>query len=539
MAGRELSEDAPAGGNSPQMVDTFAWTVLGVICGLGVVLYFGQKLQATLLKKPPKLSRVGIPRTPNWVLASFAGCYALLIPGLFSTLFAYKLGAMGGSVELRHATESMVTFVRLLFEEDCYSGAVLVVLAAMVIPAVKLVLLVLSEVWRRGSPQQVMRARHTVHAMQFISKWACPDMFAYVLLLYLLRHLNMPPTVVAVAEMDIGFTCFAVFCVGSTVAALGLKLPPVPEGMEEKSPCCSLVANYPGLVAGVVALMCTAFVPLLIIGLSVPSMSLRLNTDAMYEPSGPLDPMLKPMVDMLNLDQLAKADVSIIHCMQKLAEWTRQGEANSFIAFFLFAICVITTTCLDMLTLLVTSVLLWYKAAHPTAARTISSNSNSEQPMLLIRVIKVLKKLSFLDVAITGVLVVVVCGQAYRSQGIVLFMDTGLLYLLGAEVCHYIAYYLLMHAAEPEAMGPATSGQKSGLQEDLESSSSSDTPPLPKLLGSSIPASAQDAKAKSTEQLEQGADSEQPAPSVRSREAPNAEVAAADGGSGGDIISHV
>eukprot|EP00972_Heterocapsa_arctica_P001959 281221-Heterocapsa_arctica.AAC.1 len=84
-AGRELSDAPVLGGNSEEVVDTFAWTALGVVCGLGVLLFIAQKLQARRLSKvPPSECRSGEERTPIWVLASFFVCYSLLIPGLFS-----------------------------------------------------------------------------------------------------------------------------------------------------------------------------------------------------------------------------------------------------------------------------------------------------------------------------------------------------------------------------------------------------------------------------------------------------------------------
>ena len=102
------------------------------------------------------------------------------------------------------ATESMLAFIQTLAADGSWIGVILIVLYAMVIPAAKLVLLALVGAWRRGTPRQVMRARLCVHVLQAISKWAAPDMFAYVLLLFLLRSLDHPPLLVAFAKLDIG-----------------------------------------------------------------------------------------------------------------------------------------------------------------------------------------------------------------------------------------------------------------------------------------------------------------------------------------------
>ena len=51
-----------------------------------------------------------------------------------------------------------------------------------------------------------------------ISKWACPDMIAYIFLLYLVRHLNRPP-INGLFTLDIGFACYTLFCWGSTISS--------------------------------------------------------------------------------------------------------------------------------------------------------------------------------------------------------------------------------------------------------------------------------------------------------------------------------
>jgi len=72
--------------------------------------------------------------------------------------------------------------------------------------------------------------------VQQISKWACPDMFAYILLTYLVRSLNHPPTLQGLMQLDLGFTCFSIFCVGSTVSSLGIRRPAEPPRKEGASP---------------------------------------------------------------------------------------------------------------------------------------------------------------------------------------------------------------------------------------------------------------------------------------------------------------
>merc|ERR1719382_606455 len=105
-------------------------------------------------------------------------------------------------------------------------GAALVAVYAMAIPALKLLLIVIGfllQIW--GSATCMRWARRCIVTVRIISRWACPDMFAYILMMYLFRSLNKPPTVHSQLDLDLGFVAFCVFCVGSTISSLGLVLP--------------------------------------------------------------------------------------------------------------------------------------------------------------------------------------------------------------------------------------------------------------------------------------------------------------------------
>lgn len=43
-------------------------------------------------------------------------------------------------------------------------------------------------------------------------------MFAYILLVHLVRLLHHDPIILTAAQLDVGFSCFSVFCVCSTVS---------------------------------------------------------------------------------------------------------------------------------------------------------------------------------------------------------------------------------------------------------------------------------------------------------------------------------
>lgn len=395
-------------------------------------------------------STAGVPRTRKWVLASFIASYGLLLPGLSCTLISCDLSALSGELPLKNMTESMLQFVHELHKRGAHLGFFLLILSAMVIPAAKLVLLILSEFWRRGGSAQVMRARFCVFALQAMSKWACEGVFAYVLLFNLLRGLDHPPLLQAKASQGIGFTCFAIFCMVSAISALGLKVPPLPKGMEHPTNKDTLFAQRPALLAAAVATMCAVFVPLLVMGIMTPSMSLSVSVGSFFKPSGPLDPALRQIVEMLHIEELTHSEVSFQACMTNLAKWMiEEPRANSLLSLTLFAVFVILTTVLNMVMLMATSVLLWRRAAEPPRRKL----------EWLMKVSTTLKKLGFLDVAIVGLALVVACGGAYRKLGIELHLNAGLLLLFGAELCHYGAYMLVKQSVQAVTGEPEESNE--------------------------------------------------------------------------------
>jgi len=218
------------------------------------------------------------------------------------------------------------------------------------------------------------------------------------------------------------------------VAALGLKVPPPPEGQPEPRAGCRCFARRPVILAGLVTLLFAVFMAAIIMGLRLPIMSLNVDINRFFKPNGPLALSMKPIIEGLHIARLAHAEVSLWHCMLTLATWTGNGEANAFIAFVLFTVLVVATTCLNMLLLLATSLAVW--------VRPNSTNAASK----MLRVIKVIKKLSFLDVAVVGIVVVVVAGESYSERGIILRMQVGLLLLFLAELCHYAAYFCVEYA---------------------------------------------------------------------------------------------
>merc|ERR550534_3532649 len=167
------------------------------------------------------------------VLAS----YLILIPGYFVTGFSFQVSVVmplvGGRLTvtaprgkpgpIRESTRSMIG---LLWTSGSHSGAVAMAIFAILVPAAKLFLLMLGEVWRSSPSRRKVRvSRWSIAAVQIVSKWASPDMFAFSLLYCLLHHMHHKPFVESLQVLDVGFTCYSAFCICSTASTLCVSLP--------------------------------------------------------------------------------------------------------------------------------------------------------------------------------------------------------------------------------------------------------------------------------------------------------------------------
>eukprot|EP00435_Cladocopium_sp_Y103_P001923 s1105_g1.t1 len=332
-------------------------------------------------------------RPATWVLALMVCSYLLLIPALFATLFNMKIGAVDALV-LEEASDSTIEFIHLLGDTGSWLGAVLVAIFAILVPLVKIVLLVLGEFWRCSNDRRrIQAARVCIRFVQIISKWACPDIIAYIFLFYLVRHLNRPP-INGLFSLDVGFTCFTLFCWGSTISSLGVHLPALDEDMKaaSKEPWPLRVLGRKGTAVTMFVIQ-MVFVVCFVLGMSWSCLGLRLDQNILANnglPQWQIDVMVN-----LRVAEHAKADVTIFQCIDKLLK--TQAEISYFQT---------TSFAFDMLVLSVTSL------------QILSSPENSEDNRCnLITLTKHLKKLAMLDVLILGIVVVVLSGSVYRKQG--------------------------------------------------------------------------------------------------------------------------
>lgn len=387
--------------------------------------------------------------------------YGLLVPGLSDVLFSFNImldfgfikfgiGPHAGLGKTVDVTESMFGLVRLLRLTHCDLGAHAVILYAMVIPSVKMCLFLLSLV--PCCPPTA--ARWCTKIVQSISKWACPDMFAYILLMYLIRGLNHPRMLLSKMQLDLGFTYFSLFCIGSTAASLGMRQDD--EG-KKSSWLGRLVHTWiggGGLAMCVAALM-IAFCVFLHVGMTTPVMALRIHMEALYKPRGPIPTSFlgidtTQIVDRLHLPEKANSDVSLMQALMSLYTWMRNdGEVNSGIGFVMIAVFVIFCTIADMVVLLLLAVAVWRNA--PTER--------------LQKFNRVIGKFAMLDVMVMGILVVTLCAMMYRKDGIYVTTQSGLVALGVAEALHYVVSFLVTSAVAENDFQRPPSPQYDKLQE--------------------------------------------------------------------------
>jgi hypothetical protein len=391
----------------------------------------------------------------------------LLLPGLLLTLFSYKIAAVNGLYEMSEKTENTLAFAKELWESGSHSGFFFVVTFAMVIPVVKLVLLCLGGIYRhRDREEQVELARRCISFVQKISKWASPDMFAYILFLNLVRGLNDPPTLNGLMELDLGFSCFSTFCVASTISSLGVRSPP---SREKVPPISSKLARKSALLAIASVLFALGFVALLVHGITKPCMALRLDMDALFS-SGQLSMSMKPIIEMLHIQEGAAADVSLLDCMRNLWGWTLmdQGdgtmkyEVNAFLGWVMLAIFVVSFTVVDMVALVVLAVQVALQAHKEGGTR----------PWTAFEMVHIFRKLSMLDVAIMGIVIIVTAGQIYARLGVILTLKEGLVFLIFAELVHYGLYFLATTSALSLPISTTTEEQSDEEEDDTSSGGS-------------------------------------------------------------------
>lgn len=374
--------------------------------------------------------------------------YAILAPGLVTNLFSLRIVASLVGLQFPLTTEgatangtlmkSTFGLIKLLLDTDCIPGAVLLMAYALVIPVLKLILLAVGEAYRFSDvSSNRIAAQYCIRTVQIISKWACPDMFVYILLLYLFRTFaNGSSLIDAQARLDIGFTCFSGFCLLSTVLSFAIQLPQSAKANTEDISlyarwwhlCLSKCCVGPKGVCLITLLAFAYFAYAMYCGTLHPCMGLHLNSSALSRPGGPVPALAAPIVAELHLDDKVKSEVSLRDCITKLVCWAwEEKEGTCIVGLIMIAVFVVAFTCLDMIMLLLASLQMCY-SVYPSRA---------------LAACEILGHISMLDVCLMGVVVVCLVGDMYEDYGVIFSFRPGIWLLLQAELLHYLVYYVV------------------------------------------------------------------------------------------------
>mmetsp|Transcript_20404 Transcript_20404/g.51006 ORF Transcript_20404/g.51006 Transcript_20404/m.51006 type:complete len:181 (-) Transcript_20404:333-875(-) len=158
-------------------------------------------------------------------------------------------------------------------------------------------------------------------------------------------------------------------------------------------------------------------------------MELRLDMALLYANNPSLRSM-KSIIDTLGLAKLLHEEVSAWQCLAALGTAILDGEVNAAIALVMFGGFAMCLPLVDMLLLLF-------------AACGLKGGFASSTLDKVMAVSRVLRKLSMLDVAITGIAMVVLALHSFREKGVILSLRWGWLALLGAVLCHYSMAFLV------------------------------------------------------------------------------------------------
>jgi hypothetical protein len=211
------------------------------------------------------------------------------------------------------------------------------------------------------------------------------------------------------------------------------------------------------------------FAALLTFGLRSAAMELHLDMGLLYE-NQPALKALSSIIDSLGLQELLQADVGIWDAIWHMGSWALKGEVNSGIAFVMCAVIVCLFPVLDVMVLLLVTFL----------GQGDGSLANHVARRRLLAASRILRKVGMLDVCLVGVVLVTLSFSQMRGKGVVLCIREGTYMLIGAEVCHFLAAWLVARAFKPEPAACDLSGKEcnvtvseaSDMSTDIESGAS-------------------------------------------------------------------
>lgn len=449
-------------------------SVVRTIAALVGAILFGLLADAVITQRrarlKPEQRENDDERTSRWNLALLVASYALLVPGLHLTTFSFSItmNVMGYDRVIVSAQDTTFEVVDRLYDRGAPLGAAFICFYAVVVPALKLALLILGKLGLRcpAGSRYVHWGRCCIVCVQSISKWASPDVFAYVLLIYMFRSMDNQPRLVTTGQLEAGFTCFCFFCVGSTLSSLWIHVPGYEDERNAESTTGSLsVASHsvlcrllrlrrqshpkqvrPGVFFFGWVWMIVLFTGFFVAGLVTPCLRLEFDVETLHKHNDCLTPFVG-VLKSLGLEELMRAEVSVYQCMKMLLSWGFRGDLSSLVGFVMLAVFMLTITCLDMVFLTVSAYRMCFAECSAAGPRTSGLSWS-----------RTCSKLCMLDVCLAGIVAVVISLWSLQERGLVTRWGGGFALLGGAEFIHYALHHITALVAPCKAQHPIAEG---------------------------------------------------------------------------------
>jgi len=394
-------------------------------------------------------------RVEYWTGLLTLASYALLIPGLTGLIISIEVDLVVPVTGIRvdatpeshgragPVTLSMLRLVRVLFggykETGLLGnlvGCIFLVVYAIGIPIVKLVLLVSAEFQRRSTDERRrICAWRTFHFIGYISKWASPDMFSYMLIWYMTSSLDHRPVIEANVDLGFGFMCYSAFCVASTL--LGMNICEMRRDQMRPNADAIIIpagadAIWRRLCLVAVMVFVASFFVIFVVGLMTPCLALRLHLEEIPR----LNYMQRRALSLFGVDKFLATDASVWQFVSDLWQRAQLPHLGVNVCLIMFAVFVIAIPAMDMMALLIT-------------AMGVATGSN-DLAYLAMRVANALQHASMLDVCCAGLLAGAIATDAYESRfGLHVNLQPGLWVLFGAEAVHYATRLLVSGMLRP------------------------------------------------------------------------------------------
>eukprot|EP00747_Dinoflagellata_sp_TGD_P076946 gnl/TRDRNA2_/TRDRNA2_159371_c0_seq4.p1 gnl/TRDRNA2_/TRDRNA2_159371_c0~~gnl/TRDRNA2_/TRDRNA2_159371_c0_seq4.p1 ORF type:complete len:554 (-),score=75.89 gnl/TRDRNA2_/TRDRNA2_159371_c0_seq4:70-1731(-) len=420
-------------------------SLVGALLLMSAVCGFGHLLSA----RGTSFWCVSKERFPAWRVVLLAASFLLLFPGVACKMFSYCMYLHAPSIMLfsipifvnpnvhrEPLRESTLSLIRAMSDDGHISGAFLVALFAVIVPAATLLFLCLGELWR--NTERVKTSRRCILLAQAVSKWATPNMFCMMMFFCLFKNMGHVKWLEPICVLDVGFTYYCLACIALVGSTISISLPAVSADsargpVESEMPLVVRHAGKGGVVYAVGGL-CLVWGVLFIVGLGAPCFNLEMNPGKVN-----VDALYRPALEEFGSNHLEGAKVSIFKSMKQFANWYGDShDLNLLLSSFVIFIFVVMSTGLSMLMLLIAA---W--------RLRVRNEEDARLPCPFMSTACLFKHFAMLDAAIVGSLLLYASSsRLYKSGGMSLEISWGVFMLIAAELMHYVTYRTVLGAVQ-------------------------------------------------------------------------------------------